>query len=80
MKFAIAAFMAAAASAAELTNQHKFMQYLADQGKSYITAAEFNARFELFEKTENMINEHNSSQDSYWLVHNMFSDMTDMEK
>jgi len=78
MKFTVAAILATAASAMDL--RAKFMQYLANHGKSYITVEEFSARLDLFANIEERINYHNNGDFSYTVAHNKFSDMSEDEK
>jgi len=77
MKFAVAALIATAVSANDVVRS-KFVQYMAQFGKNYLTVEEFNARKEIFEVAENFIASHNST--SFTVGHNKFSDMTDEEK
>jgi C1A family cysteine protease len=57
----------------------KFSAHVAQFGLSFGTEAEYNFRLEQFALKDQLIEETNSEQDSYWLAHNMFSTMTDME-
>jgi len=57
----------------------KFMQYLAEHGKSYGTVEEFEFRFNHWLDTENHINEHNASNATWTLAHNHMSDWTEEE-
>ena len=57
----------------------EFMTYLSLHGKSYITMEEFEARRSLFEQSDELIKAHNSSESSFKLGHNQFSDWTDAE-
>jgi C1A family cysteine protease len=78
MKFAAAtAMLALAANALENREMSfKFVNYIAQFGKSYPTMEEFNLRFERFVKTVELIEDKNASQDSYTLGINKFSDYT----
>ena len=58
----------------------EFMTYLSLHGKSYITMEEFEARRSLFEQSDELIKAHNSSESSFKLGHNQFSDWTDFER
>ena len=59
----------------------KYMEYLAAHGKSYLTYEEFQARKDLFEKTDILINTHNAkSESSFTLGHNHLSDATEYER
>jgi len=78
MKFAIGALIASAASAMDLRS--KFMDYLVQHGKSYLTIEEFNARLDLFSETDQFIEEHNATESDFTVGHNKFSDMTEYEK
>lgn len=79
MKFAAFA-LAATASALETNMYFKFMNYMAEHGKSYETAEEFGERFAIFKAVEEMINQHNLTTASYTLGHNQFSDLAHHEK
>jgi hypothetical protein len=56
MKFAAALL---ATSAAALTSTNKYMQYVMEHGKSYITVEEFNARKALFDVADELVESHN---------------------
>ena len=58
----------------------KYMGYLGEFGKSYITSEEFAMRKALFTQTDAVINEHNATESSFKLGHNKFSDWTDYER
>ena len=58
----------------------KFMEYLAAHGKSYLTYEEFQARKDLFEATDILIETHNASESSFTLGHNHLSDATEFER
>ena len=77
MKF-VAALLAT--SAAALSTESKFLQYLLQHNKSYITAEEFNARKAIFEVADELVESHNQTNASFRLAHNKFSDMTEGEK
>ena len=78
MKSFIALALAAVASANE--QGAKFMQYITEQGKSYATVEEFEARFTQWAKMDQLITTHNAQLGrSYSLGHNKLSDWTDAE-
>ena len=56
------------------------MGYLTTFGKSYITMEEFETRRDLYAKTDELIKAHNSSDSSFKLGHNNFSDWTEYER
>jgi C1A family cysteine protease len=58
----------------------KYMQYVIEHNKSYITAEEFEARLGIFTENDQLINLHNSTNASFELGHNFMSDMTEEEK
>ena len=58
----------------------KFMEYLAAHGKSYLTYEEFQARKQIFEATDILIESHNASESSFTLGHNHLSDATEYER
>ena len=58
----------------------KFMMYVIEHSKSYLTAAEFDARKALFAASDALVEEHNSTNANFTLGHNLFSDMTEQEK
>ena len=70
---------------ANLAGQNKplevqFRKYLAEQGKSYLTKEEYNARYQVFEAKFMKIIEHNSKNDATFTVGtNQFTDMSDAE-
>jgi len=74
MKSFVAAGIVGAASALS-TVELKYMNYLAEHGKHVANAEEFNARIELFDTVDRMIEEHNAEGHNYELGHNQFSDM-----
>ena len=58
-----------------------FTSYLQEFQKEVKTVREFLSRMELFKKTQDYINEHNSHRErSFYLGHNQFSDMLAEEK
>lgn len=58
----------------------KFMQYVAEHGKSYGTVEEFEFRFNTWLEAENRIEAHNASGvETHELGHNHMSDWTDAE-
>jgi C1A family cysteine protease len=77
MKFAAALL---ATSAAALSQQGKFMQYLTQHSKSYLTVEEFNARQALFNIADDFVVAHNQTNASFTVGHNKFSDMSEGEK
>jgi C1A family cysteine protease len=58
----------------------QYMQYVAEHGKSYITAEEFAIRKALYIQTDAIIEAHNETESSFKLGHNKFSDYTDAER
>jgi cathepsin L len=89
MKFATAVFVLGAASASDLflnsgahlltAEDHEFIKYVAEFGKSYGTKAEFEFRSAVFKKKLAAIQEHNASNGTSTVGVNQFSDMTDAE-
>jgi len=79
MKFTALA-LAGVASALETSMHFKFMNYIVEHGKSYLTAEEFGERFELFKQAEEFVRAHNLTTSSYTLRHNQFSDRSEQEK
>jgi C1A family cysteine protease len=77
MKFTAALL---ATSAAALSQQGKFMQYLTQHSKSYLTVEEFNARQALFNIADDFVTAHNQTNASFTVGHNKFSDMSEGEK
>ena len=61
-------------------NLDDYMNYMARFGKSYNTYEDLRSRMDLFIDADNIIREHNSTESSYTLGHNMFSDMTPQER
>lgn len=78
MKFVLAAL--ATVAAAHPQHQFKFMQYIAEHGKSYSTASEYALRFALWSKTEEFIQESNAKSTTHVAGHNFLSDLTKAEK
>jgi C1A family cysteine protease len=60
--------------------EKRFVDYVARHGKSYDTKEEFEFRLNHFKTADEFIQEHNSSNGSFTVGHNMFSDMTTAEK
>ena len=58
----------------------QYMQYVAEHGKSYITAEEFAIRKALYIQTDAIIEAHNETESTFKLGHNKFSDFTDAER
>merc|ERR1719265_1054089 len=77
MKF-VAAHLATAVSADSIVQ--KFMRYAMEHRKSYLTKSEFEARMNIFANTEAYIAQINSTQSSYTVGHNFFSDLSDSER
>jgi C1A family cysteine protease len=69
-----------ATSAAALSTESKFLQYLLQHNKSYLTQEEFNARKAIFQVADELVESHNQTNASFRLGHNKFSDMTEGEK
>ena len=74
MKFFAAALTAAVASANTV-----FLSHVAEFGLSYGTIEEYNFRLANFERTEDIINDHNVTESSYKLGHNKMSTWTPIE-
>jgi len=55
------------------------MQYIAKHSRSYASLAEYEFRKALYTNTNAVIQEHNSSQTSYRLALNKFSDRSESE-
>lgn len=55
------------------------MEYITNFSKSYQTMDEYNARLKIWKEANQIIEEHNSSQNSYKLGHNKFSDTSELE-
>ena len=77
MKFTAALL---ATSAAAMSQHAKFMQYLTQHNKSYLTVEEFNARLAIFNVADDFIRLHNETNASFTVAHNKFSDMSEGEK
>jgi hypothetical protein len=77
MRFA-AALLATAVSAGSITQ--KFMHYLVQFNKSYLTQSEFAERLQNYAATDAFIQSENEVQSSYTVAHNMFSDFSKDEK
>jgi len=63
-----------------LSAASKYMQYVIEHSKSYITAEEFAARQAIFAENDDLVELHNQTNSSFRLGHNKFSDMTEDEK
>jgi hypothetical protein len=59
--------------------EQKFMAHVATYGLSFGTEQEYAFRMEQFALKDQIIEETNAEQSSYWLAHNMFSTMSDFE-
>ena len=59
--------------------EFQFIQHIAEFGREILDLNDFSHRLGLFEAAEQMIQEHNSSESSYKLGHNQFSDWTHEE-
>jgi KDEL-tailed cysteine endopeptidase len=57
----------------------KYSMYLAEQGKTYNDAHEFEFRFKIFSENFKMIEAHNAGDHSYTMGLNQFSDITNEE-
>jgi hypothetical protein len=55
------------------------MKFIAEHGKSYGTIEEYRFRMKEFERVEKVIQEHNSSEQTFTLGHNHMSDWTQAE-
>jgi len=81
MKFILAALATvAAAHNVDFDNQFKFMQFIAEHGKSYACVGEYMLRFNLWQKTEDFILANNSGNETHVAGHNFMSDMTKAER
>jgi KDEL-tailed cysteine endopeptidase len=83
MKFAIASILGLA-SAYPVEVEHAFINWIAENGKSYATMEEYNFRLAIFADKVNFIWEHNSQQNgeddhAHRLGMNSFMDMTEFE-
>jgi hypothetical protein len=74
---ALAGFAAAYTPMDEM--DYKFINYVAEHGKSYGTKEEYNFRKSIFAAKDAEMNQINDEQGSYTLGHNKFSDWTDSE-
>jgi len=88
MKFAAVALVAGLTQASELflnnaglltAEDHEFIRYVAEYGKSYGTKAEFEFRAAEFKKKLAKIQEHNSQNGSHTVGLNQFADFTEAE-
>ena len=89
MKFATAVLVLGAAQASDLflnsgahlltAEDHEFIKYVAEYGKSYGTKAEFEFRAAQFKKNLAAIEEHNASNGTSTVGVNQFTDMTPAE-
>jgi hypothetical protein len=77
--FIVAAISSLAIAAPMSEMEYKFINYVANQGKSYGTKEEYAFRMEQFAKTDAIVNKYNSEQSSFVLGHNKFSDYTHAE-
>lgn len=58
----------------------QYMEYVTLHGKSYLTTEEFELRKAMYIQTDAVIQEHNSTNSTFTLGHNKFSDYTDHER
>ena len=79
MKAFIAAALAASATALNSV-EFEFIKYIAEYNKSYADLAEYNLRFQQFERSLELVIQHNATSSSYRLGLNKFSDWTADEK
>jgi C1A family cysteine protease len=77
--FALVALAGFAAATPMSEMEYKFINFVAQHGKSYATVEEYQMRMSLFAKTEAAIQEINASQSSSFHAHNKFSDYTSFE-
>jgi hypothetical protein len=75
--FALAALAGLAAATPMTSMDYKFINYVAEHGKSYGTHEEYMFRMEQFAIKEAEIASHNATVSSYRLAHNKFSDYTE---
>ena len=62
-------------------SESKFLEYVANHGKSYPTVQEFYSRHQKWQGVEDLITIHNQdSRHTFKMEHNKFSDMTDGER
>jgi cathepsin L len=79
--FALATLAVAAQAYTELTSaDYAFLNYVVEQGKSYGTLEEFEARKALFLEADNEIKELNASEEGVTFGHNFLSTWTYEEK
>jgi len=69
-----------ASTAAAFSTTSKYMQYMAEHGKSYLTKEEFQARKALFAAADEFVESHNQTNANFTVGHNKFSDMSESEK
>ena len=69
-----------ASTAAAFSTTSKYMQYMAEHGKSYLTKEEFQARKALFATADEFVESHNQTNANFTVGHNKFSDMSESEK
>jgi len=74
--FAIAAVAGLAAATPMTDMEYRFINYVAQQGKSYGTQEEYAFRLEQFARVEAAIQESNATESNFRLGHNKFSDYT----
>lgn len=79
MKAFIAAALAASATALSSV-EFEFIKYIAEHNKSYADLAEYNLRFQQFERSLELVIQHSATPSSYRLGLNKFSDWTADEK
>lgn len=82
IKASAAAFCASEAIATLTELQYYYAGYIAMYSKNYQTIDEFHYRMGLFDRTSELIRNHNTkgASHSFYLGHNQFSDMTQAEK
>ena len=78
MKFA-AALLAATVSA-DIATKLRYIEHLSKFNKQYLSMAEFEARLEHFAKADAIVEEHNAQNSTYFLRHNILSDLTEEER
>ena len=79
MKTFITALLATAVTAVSSIDS-KYVKYLVEHGKSIKTAEDFQDRKSLFLETDKLIESHNTTNSSFTLGHNKFSDLREDEK
>jgi len=77
--FALVALVGFAAATPMAEMEYKFINFVAQHGKSYATVEEYQMRMSLFAEREAAIAEINASQNSSFHAHNKFSDYTSYE-